>query len=211
MLDFHPYTLVIVVAAVVIIKNLLGVVGKTTVQDYCWKLYLKLAPILGHSKLGELTQKQHELAAIHRERKSISAQDEYAKWTKLNRQHDKLTAEILLLTEVISGDKVAITKLVGIILTVTTTLPIWFFRLFFRKSVLFYLPTGVLPYYLEWFLAVPFFPVGSVGLTIWMMALNNVFSSLAFLLSFPFETVVPKPEKPKPEATKKEPTKTESL
>lgn len=209
MLDFHPYTLVVVVAAVVIFKNLLGVVGKTTVQDYGWKLYLKLAPILGHSKLGELAQKQHELATIHRERKSISAQDEYAKWTKLNRQHDKLAAEILQLTEDISGDKASITRLVGIVLTVTTTLPIWFFRLFFRKSVLFYLPTGVLPYYLEWFLAVPFFPVGSVGLTIWMMAINNVFSSLAFLVSFPFETVVSKPEKPKPEATQKEPTKTE--
>lgn len=195
MLDVHPYTLLVVVAVVVILKNVLAAVGKAAIQVHGWGLYSRLAPRLGHSQLVQLAEKQHQLAAVHRERKAISAQDHYAKWTKLNRQHDKLAAEIAELQDGVLGDRAAVSRAVGVALTVCTTLPIWFFRVWFRKSVLFYLPPGVLPYYMEWFLAIPFFQVGCVGLSIWMMAVNNIFALVAFLVTFLWEPVVARPVK----------------
>ena len=45
------------------------------------------------------------------DRKEPSAQDEYAKWTKLNRQADKLSAELQKLNQEIQQQNHLLTKL----------------------------------------------------------------------------------------------------
>ena len=176
-------------------KQLINAIGKASLENIGWLAYCKVAPKLGDSKFIELDQKNSELAKVSKERKSISAQDQYARWTKLNRQFDKLTGEINKLKEETSASRGYISKYIGYMILATTTLPIWFFRVWYRKTVLFYFPTGVLPYYVEWFLALPFITTGGVGLTIWMSAVNNVVSSVIFLVKFPFEKEVPFPSK----------------
>ncbi|ODV79665.1 coiled-coil membrane protein [Suhomyces tanzawaensis NRRL Y-17324] len=195
MLDLHPYTILLLVFIVLLFKHAINEVGKNNIQDWAWGYYIKFGSRIGLSQFAEYNQKKTELNKVNREKRSISAQDQYAKWTKLNRQADKLTAEIKSLDEHISQNKAGINRVVGLVTMVLTTLPIWGFRVLFRKSVLFYFPTGVLPYYLEWFLALPFIKTGGVGLTIWMFTVNSVLSSLALLVSFPFEKPVSKPVK----------------
>ncbi|ABN64763.2 coiled-coil membrane protein [Scheffersomyces stipitis CBS 6054] len=193
-LDLHPYTLVVSSFTVLLIQQLVGFIGKSTIQEFAWLFYLRVGGKLGLSNsFVAHTKKQEELHKLNREKRSISAQDEYAKWTKLNRQAEKLTAEVKSLSDDIAKDKSKINSLVGVVLLFLTTLPLWVFRLWFRKSVLFYLPTGVFPYYVERVLAIPFFASGSVGLTVWMFAVNNVISSVLFLLTFPFKPSVPIP------------------
>lgn len=195
MFDISSSNLLISVLVVLFAKQLINAVGKATLENIGWSAYCKVAPKLGDSKFIALEQKNGELAKVSKERKSISAQDEYARWTKLNRQSDKLTGEINKLKEETSASRSYISKYIGYMILVTTTLPIWFFRVWFRKTVLFYFPTGVLPHYVEWFLALPFITTGGVGLTIWMSAVNNVVSSVIFLVKFPFEKEVPFPSK----------------
>lgn len=213
MLDLHPFTLLVLVLVVLVLKNSVNAIGKSRVQDFGWSIYTWMAPKLGHKQFLELKGKRSELARVGKEKKSISAQDEYARWTKLNRQFDKLNGEISQLTESISANKTSISSMIGWAITIFTSLPIWFCRAWFRKSVLFYLPVGVLPHYLEWFLALPFFPTGSIGLTAWMFALNHVIGSVILLVSFPFEKPVDKPVKPEPteSSTEKTPTKDQTV
>lgn len=80
---------------------------------------------------------------------------------------------------------------------ILTTLPIWIARIFFRKTHLFYLRKGVFPSYVEWILALPFLPSGTVGLTIWMFAANSVIGNAISLVSFAFEKRNDKPVREK--------------
>lgn len=194
MLDLDPSTILLLVFCVLLTKHVVTGVGKANIQGHVWTGYTLIASRAGHPKFVELSKKRAELVQINKERKAISAQDHYARWTKLNRQFDKLSTEIAAIAEEMSADKARVAKLVGIAITVATTVPIWFSRVWFRKSVLFYFPQGVLPHYLEWFLALPFIATGGVGLTIWMFAVNSVLGSLGLFLLFILESPITKPE-----------------
>lgn len=206
MFNLQPASIVAFIFAVLVLKYSVQIVGKSSIQEKVWKLYTIGASGVGHSKFTTLAEKRNELVEINRKRKAISAQDEYAKWTKLNRQFDKLNAEVTALAEETSSEKALVVKAVNIALMMLTTAPIWFARFWYRKAVLFYLPPGAFPYYVEWGLALPFIVTGGVGLTVWMYAINSVLGSLEFLVSFYSENPVAKPEKP---ATKVEEVKTE--
>ncbi|KAK6454679.1 coiled-coil membrane protein [Scheffersomyces xylosifermentans] len=207
-IDLHPYTLVVSSFIVLALRNFISFIGKNSVQEFVWSLFVKFGSRFGVSKsFIAYSAKKEELHKVNKEKKAISAQDQYAKWTKLNRQSDKLSAELKSLEEVIAQNKNSVNRLVGLLITVLTTVPLWFFRIWFRKSVLFYLPTGVFPFYVERVFALPFFPSGAVGLTVWIFAVNSVVSSVLFLVSFLFETKPPFPElKQKVEEVKEEKT-----
>ncbi|CCE78218.1 Piso0_000835 [Millerozyma farinosa CBS 7064] len=196
MLDISPYQLVIASLLVIFFKQIVGKVGKEVLEENGWRLYTTVGQRLGDAKLKELGNRRAELAKIDRERKSISAQDEYARWTKLNRRFDKLSGETEKLAESQKDRKAQLGRALGVALFATTSLPIWVFRIWFRKAVLFYFPAGTLPYALEYVLALPFVPTGGVGLTVWMFACNSVISSLLFMVCFPFQASVPPPARP---------------
>lgn len=197
-LELHPYTLLVVVVGVLLLKQLVDFVGKPKIQELGWNLYLKLGSRFGLNKsFEEWSKKKDELRETNRQKKLISAQDQYAKWTKLNRQSDKLVAEIKTIEELINTDKAKVNWVISKFTLVLITLPLWFMRVWYRKNILFYLPTGVLPYTVEWFLALPFVPLGGIGLTIWMFSVNSVISSILFLISFVFSAKPEKPTKPK--------------
>lgn len=192
----QAYTLIVAVFIILLIQNTITAVGKASIESLVWILYCRIAPKFGHSKLTVMSEKANELRKIVAERRAISAQDNYAKWTKLNRQHDKLVAEIDQLQKDVDLDKAKVNTFTGYLIAVVTSIPIWFFRVWYRKAVLYYFPPSVLPRALEWCLALPFTVTGGVSLTIWMMAAGTVASSLVFLVTFPFEKKVDKPTLP---------------
>lgn len=193
-LDLHPYTILVSIFIILLVKQIVGRIGKSTIQEFVWLLYLKISP---NQAIKDYNTKKVELHEINKQKRSISAQDEYAKWTKLNRQADKLTSEIQKLNEEIRQLKASIDKLANVFLMVLTTLPIWVAMIFFRKTHLFYLRSGIFPRYIEWVLALPFFPSGAVGLTVWMFAANSVIHNVISLVSFAFEKRVEKPVRQK--------------
>lgn len=193
-LDLLPATILAFIFTVLLAKHAVAAVGKSSLVDSVWGFYTWLASRMGHPKFRELALKRQELVKVNRERKAISAQDQYAKWTKLNRAFDKLSGEVNALAEDVSSEKASISKLVNLTLTIFTTAPIWFSRYWYRKVVLLYFPAGVFPYPVEWVLALPFMATGGLGLTVWMFAVNSVLSSLTSLIKYALEPVVEKPE-----------------
>jgi hypothetical protein len=58
-----------------------------------WRLYLALpTPLAG--QFADQRKKQKEYLAVRHELNATSSQDEFAKWAKLRRQHDKLLDEL---------------------------------------------------------------------------------------------------------------------
>ncbi|CAH2354566.1 golgi to ER traffic protein 1 [[Candida] railenensis] len=194
MLDLQPFTILFTILLVILSKQIVGAIGKKNIEKLVWNKYCswktsgttKNPASSDDSPIIKLAKLKSDLTSIKAERSKVSAQDQYAKWTKLNRQHDKLEAEIKVMNEAIVQDEQRISKYVGYIITIATTIPIWVSRVWFRKTILFYVPPGALPYPVEWVLALPFVPTGGIGLTIWMFSLNSVISSLISTIQFIF-------------------------
>lgn len=193
MFELQPSTLLVAIFLVLVTKHVVHLIGKTSIQTQAWNVYTQVASRAGHPKFAELSAKRKELLELNKERRSISAQDQYARWTKLNRQFDTLSAEVKTIGDQMSVEKAVFTKYVNYAITAVTTAPIWFSRYWYRKNVLFYFPPGVLPSKVEWFLALPFMKSGAVGLTIWMFAVNSLLSSVESLVKF---LLLPRVEKP---------------
>lgn len=196
MFSLESATLLAIVFLVLFFQKLTTLVGKGNISDWAWYGYRKYAVSIGDAEISSLAAKSKELNEVNKEKKSISAQDEYARWTKLNRKSDQLTNELKTLNEQLILKKSVLTKYVNFIIMLTTTIPLWFIRYWYRKTVLFYLPKGVFPPLIEWFLALPFTQVGGIGLTVYIFSVNSVLSDLFFLLSFPFSKSVDEPEEP---------------
>lgn len=195
MLDLKPLSILLFVFVALLLKTLVKAIGKGNIQNAAWNVYISIATKAGHSQFVELSAKRAELVDINKQRKSVSAQDEYARWTKLNRQFDKINGEVAAMTEAISSEKLKFTKAVGVLISLLTAAPVWFSRVWYRKAILFYFPPGVLPHYVEWALALPFVTTGGVGLTIWMMAVNSVLGSIVEVVLFFLLPLVERPVK----------------
>lgn len=192
MLDWNAYTILIVVLIVITLKRVVSAVGKSTIQDHVWTLYSREAHRLGLGQgFRQYAATRAELALVNSQKRSISAQDQYAKWTKLQRKVDALQARLKEDEQAIAGSKETVSKAVSVALICATTVPIWIFRLWFRKLVLMYLPVGVFPRPLEWILALPFMKTGAVGLTVWMFSVGSVLAAIFDLGSFVLYTKTP--------------------
>jgi uncharacterized protein Usg len=203
MLDLEPYRLLWVLVAILTLKQVVDHIGKLKLQEYIWNTYILLGKKFGLNKNFEKwSQTKLELRLVNQQKRLISAQDQYAKWTKLNRQSDKLVIEIKAIEDQIDNDKAKVNWVFNKVILLLITLPLWFMRLWYRKSILLYLPKGVFPYPIEWILSLPFIPLGGIGLTIWMFSLNSVISSILFLISFSWSSKPIKPTKLEPKKSK---------
>jgi hypothetical protein len=63
------------------------------VSTQIWRLYLSLPTPLSKG-FADQRKKQKEYLAVRHELTGTSSQDEFAKWAKLRRQHDKLLDEL---------------------------------------------------------------------------------------------------------------------
>ena len=68
--------------------HLTNTLGKQTVNDILWQLFTKL-PTPQSREAAELAVLGRDVTRLKREMTATSAQDEFAKWAKLRRQHDK--------------------------------------------------------------------------------------------------------------------------
>ena len=125
----------------------------------------------------------------------VSAQDDFTKWAKLRRQHDKVVADyeknsmlevshhrskaVMLTTGACAAASLstsktqftaAVTGLRWVGLNgVRTLLQFWF-----AKTPIFWIPRGWVPGYVEWIVSFPRAPVGSVGVQVWGIACASV-------------------------------------
>jgi len=119
---------------------------------------------------------------------AVSAQDDFAKWAKLRRTHDKTVAELekhskrtwarkthfpilraSLAASLAASKSKFDTAAAGARWVATNGLRL-FLQFWFSRRPMFWLPKNLAPGYVEWFLALPRAPTGSVSIQLWGIA-----------------------------------------
>ena len=140
---------------------------------------------------------RREIVRLQRELNAVSAQDDFARWAKLRRQHDKAVADHdklsafqcpvqicrLLIAFLCADNSLSSTRSTfDSRLTLARQIGISGLRLFlqswYMKSPLFWIPKGWLPIYVEWLLAFPKAPTGSVSIQVWSAACGSVITMM---------------------------------
>ncbi|GAQ37288.1 guided entry of tail-anchored proteins factor 1 [Aspergillus tubingensis] len=71
---------------------LVNTIGASTIDNLLWLLYLKV-PTSTSKKYREQNRLKREVVQLKRDMNNTSSQDEFAKWAKLRRKHDKTMEE----------------------------------------------------------------------------------------------------------------------
>ncbi|KAI1388745.1 CHD5-like protein-domain-containing protein [Hypoxylon trugodes] len=166
-------SLLLLVFLVELGAHLVNTVGAATINNILWNLYLAI-PTQTSKQVAEQKKLQKEYLTIRRDLNATSSQDQFAKWAKLRRQHDKLQDQLEKNKSSYEASKSKFDSTVNILRWLTTTglkflLPFWY-----AKQPMFWLPQGWFPYYAEWILSFPRAPIGSVSIASWQTACTGV-------------------------------------
>lgn len=139
---------------------------------------------------------QIEYMAVRKEMQATSSQDEFAKWARLRRKHDKLYEE-LEKKSTSSSDRIypppaapacysrpltyppeqrfeavqsQYNTIINALRFLLTRAPQYVIPFWFSREPMFWLPKNLFPYYVEWFLSLPKAPLGSVSIGTWQVA-----------------------------------------
>ncbi|KAK5240546.1 GET complex subunit get1 [Cryomyces antarcticus] len=85
-------SLLLTVFILQVVIHLINTVGATTINELLWALYNKL-PTPSSTAARNAALQKREVLRLKKEMNGISAQDDFARWAKIRRQHDKAVAE----------------------------------------------------------------------------------------------------------------------
>jgi hypothetical protein len=85
-------TLLIVVFFIQLTLYLINSLGAKTINELLWQLYIRL-PFGTSQNIREQGRLRRDVVRLKREMAAISAQDDFARWAKIRRHHDKALAE----------------------------------------------------------------------------------------------------------------------
>ncbi|KAL9604965.1 MAG: hypothetical protein Q9219_000153 [cf. Caloplaca sp. 3 TL-2023] len=109
---------------------------------------------------------------------ATSSQDEFAKWAKLRRQHDKAVAQyderVYHTANSLKSFRNTFNQVVSVARWLGTNGVRFLLQFWFAKKPMFWIPRGWVPGYVEFLLAFPRAPRGSVSIQIWGIACGTV-------------------------------------
>lgn len=143
-----------------------------------WYLF-NLLPSDMSSKITEQQRLQAEYLKCRADLHATSSQDEFAKWAKLRRHHDKMLAELETKKAAIEGARSSFNQKLKIIRWVGTRGLQQVIGFWYRKEALFWLPAGWFPYHMEWIMSWPSAPLGSISIVMWSWACAGFVSLVA--------------------------------
>ncbi|KAL4790658.1 protein get1 [Aspergillus venezuelensis] len=149
-----------------IVIFLVNTIGASTIDNLLWLLYLKLPTSL-YKTAQEQAKLKREVVQLKREMNNTSSQDEFAKWAKLRRRHDKALSDYEALNSKLSSQKSSFDWFVKIFRWLSTTGLKMFIQFQYSKTPVFALPGGWFPSPVEWILAFPRAPTGTVSVHVW--------------------------------------------
>ncbi|MCJ1283562.1 GET complex subunit get1 [Xylographa opegraphella] len=166
-------SLLLVVFVLQVLIHLVNTVGAGAISNLLWILYNKL-PTSTSANVAAQTTLRREVVRLKREMNATSSQDEFAKWAKIRRQYDKVLAEYDQKTQALQSFKTSFDSAVGVLRWLGTNGLRMFIQFWFAKRPLFWLPRGWVPAYVEWILAFPRAPTGSISIQVWGIACASV-------------------------------------
>lgn len=169
-----------------------------------WTL-VNYLPIPTSKAAAQQRKLQAEYLKVRGELNATSSQDQFAKWARLRRQHDKLLEQLeststpLLIPPVMGQWNLVLTAVTaekgmeaarsrfdnylnGFRLLVTKA-PQYFVPFWYAKEPMFWIPHGWFPYYAEWIISFPRAPLGSVSVASWQLACSSVIALLSDLIT----------------------------
>jgi hypothetical protein len=166
---------------------------------------------------------------LKRELGNTSPQDNFSKWAKLDRQHNKAVADfqkigmhphvtlctplrtfvdIFIADGSLRTHQATFTSGVSTLRWLGTQGLRFILQFWFAKSPMFWVPAGWLPYYVEWMLSFPRAPLGSVSINVWGVACASMIALASEGLAAVWVLVT---HTPTPAATEKAREKEEAM
>ncbi|KAE8145283.1 Protein get1 [Aspergillus avenaceus] len=160
-------------------------IGASTIDSLLWILYIKLPTPLSKDAQDQNRLKR-EVVQLKRDMNNTSSQDEFAKWAKLRRRHDKAMDEYEQLNKKIMSHKTSFDWSVKIARWLSTNGLKIFLQFWYSKTPVFALPEAWFPYYVQWVLSFPRAPLGSVSVHVWNSVCATTISVLAEIITARF-------------------------
>ncbi|WEW55546.1 GET complex subunit get1 [Emydomyces testavorans] len=179
-------SLLVIVLIIHIAAYLINTIGANTIDSLLWLLYLRL-PHQTSQTAKEQRQLKREVMQLKREMNATSSQDEFAKWAKLKRRHDKSMEQYEAKIRFFS-----------------TTGVKFFLQFWYSKEPMFELPRGWLPWQIEWVLSFPRAPLGTVSIQIWSGVCATVVSLVGDAVGVVILSLIAKSPQKKDDAKKLE-------
>ncbi|KAF2864116.1 hypothetical protein K470DRAFT_267603 [Piedraia hortae CBS 480.64] len=158
--------------------HLINTLGAKSVDEAIWFIYTKL-PTPHSAEAASLSSKRKEIARLNRELNATSAQDDFAKWARLRRQHDKAKEAYNRKSGNLQSFKSTFDLVVGALRWLGTQGLQFLANFWFSKQAMFWLPKDWVPYYGEWLLSFPRAPLGSISINVWAMACATIIGMLS--------------------------------
>ncbi|KAL8645899.1 MAG: hypothetical protein Q9210_006449 [Variospora velana] len=147
--------------------------GVATCAQQLWTLYNKL-PTSTRDSVLESNKLRDKVLLLKRELMATSSQDEFAKWAKLRRQHDKAVAQYEEKANSLKSFQSSFTQATTVLRWLGTNGLRFMLQFWFARRPMFWIPRGWLPGYVEFLMAFPRAPRGSVSIQIWGIACATV-------------------------------------
>ncbi|KAL2257349.1 hypothetical protein VTK26DRAFT_291 [Humicola hyalothermophila] len=166
-------SLLIVIFVIELVVQLINTIGASTINNLLWRFYLSLPTQLA-KEFADQRKKQKEYLSVRKDLNATSSQDEFAKWAKLRRQHDKLLDELEKKKTALDGSRAKFDRNLTAARFVSTRGLQWLLPMWYGREPMFWLPYGWFPYYIEWFASFPRAPLGSVSIVVWQWACTGM-------------------------------------
>ncbi|KAI5809535.1 WRB/Get1 family, partial [Peziza echinospora] len=166
-------SLMITILLLTLLSHILNVLAPTILTDLLWLLYTTFSPPHRALLASHRDLKQKYLTTSTALSKT-SAQKEFAKWAKLRRQHDDLSAKLDALTTTLNATRTAFATKTRFVKWILTTGLRWAVGVYCVKEAVLWVPKGWVPGYVEGLLAFPRAPKGAVSVQVWGMACGVV-------------------------------------
>lgn len=166
-------SLLLIVFVVELAVAVVNAIGAATINNLLWNLYIS-TPLGTSKQIREQRTLQQSYLKVRRDLAATSSQDEFAKWAKLRRQHDKMLEELEKKKSGIDTTRASFDKTVAAVRWISTSGARWIIPMWYAREPMFWLPHGWFPYYAEWIISFPRAPLGSVSVASWQLACTGV-------------------------------------
>ncbi|OAQ71046.1 CHD5 domain-containing protein [Pochonia chlamydosporia 170] len=176
-------TILFLIFAVEVVAQFINAVGAAQINNLLWTL-INYLPVSTSKAAAEQRKLQAEYLKVRRDLNATSSQDEFAKWAKLRRQHDKLLEKLDASKKGMEASRARFDNYLTAIRMLITKVPQYFLPFWYGKEPMFWLPYGWFPYYAEWIISFPRAPLGSVSAPSWQLACSGVITLLSEIIMF---------------------------
>ncbi|UNI16111.1 GET complex subunit get1 [Purpureocillium takamizusanense] len=176
-------TLLFVIFAIELLAHVINAIGAAQINSLLWTL-INYLPVSTSKAAAEQRKLQAEYLRVRQELNATSSQDEFAKWAKLRRQHDKLLDKLDAAKKGLEASRSKFDNYLTAVRLLLTKAPQYFLPFWYGKEAMFWLPYGWFPYYAEWIISFPRAPLGSVSAPSWQLACSGFIALVSELVVF---------------------------